>query len=206
MMGHRLSTAPADTYVLANEELLECEGEHGMRCLCHLFRYVAGLRPLVCIVGNFDGAFATSTTTAIEVVATAVACRVGQSAFRLIEWYPHDAARRFSEVTLVHTPPEPITRAQVVIADERGDHPLRRTTTVVQFANPRWTSVSEDELAALLGEPAIRELRSFAGMPGDYVPERLFGTHGRQLADAVLAHNRKVAQALEAQLEEWTDG
>jgi hypothetical protein len=75
----------------------------------------------------------------------------------------------------------------------------------VRFVDPRWCRRSEDEVAELLGEDSVRELRSFAGLPGDYIPERVFGTTGKELADAVRAHNREVGERLEAQIKEWTD-
>jgi hypothetical protein len=56
-----------------------------------------------------------------------------------------------------------------------------------------------------LGEDSVRELRSFAGLDGEYVPERLFGASGKEAADAVRADNREVGDGLEAQIKEWTD-
>ena len=57
----------------------------------------------------------------------------------------------------------------------------------------------------LLEQNAIRELPSFAGLPGDYLPECVFGATGTELAGAVRAHNRQVAVGLAAQIKEWTD-
>jgi hypothetical protein len=192
-------------YVLMNEELLEYEGLHGMRSLCHLLIYRSGSKPVVCVAGNFDGGLGASTTDAIEIVATAVAARIGQEDFRLVEWYPHHGGQPpFSEVTLAAVEPTKLVHGEVVAADMSGAHTTRRHSAVIRFANPQWAPQREDDLAKLLGEEPIRDLRSFAGMHGDYTAERLFGNTGRQQAEAVRAHNRQVADGLEAHLSEWT--
>ena len=51
---------------------------------------------------------------AIEAVATAIAPRVPRDAFGLLEWYPHDGGRRFSEVTLTPVPAERIAHGKVI--------------------------------------------------------------------------------------------
>ena len=118
-------------YTLMNEELLEYQGLHGMRPLCHLLIYRSGSKPVVCVAGNFDGGLGTSTTTAIEIIATALATRIGQEDFRLIEWYPHHRGQPpFSEVTLAPVEPTKLVHGEVVAADNlrRPHHPapLRR--------------------------------------------------------------------------------
>ena len=75
--------------------------------------------------------------------------------------------------------------------------------TPVRFVDPRWSRRSEDEVAEVLGENAIRELRSFAGLPGDYTPERRFGTAGKKLADPVRAQNREFSAGLQAQMSDY---
>jgi hypothetical protein len=92
-----------------------------------------------------------------------------------------------------------------VITDHAEAHTVRRDAAPVRFADPRWCRRSEDEVAELLGEDAVRELRSFAGLPGDYIPERLFGATGKRLTDAIRSHNRQVGDGLEAEVKEWTD-
>jgi hypothetical protein len=178
---------------------------HGMRCVCHLLVYGYGADPLVCVVGNFDGRLGSPTTNAIEVVATAIAPRISRDAFRLLEWYPHDGGRRFSEVTLTPVALERIPRGKVIVEGGTDADTVRSDTATIRFADPHWCRRSEDEVAELLGENAVRELRSFAGLPGDYIPERLFGATGKDLADAIRAHNREVGDGLEAQIKEWTD-
>jgi len=59
-------------------------------------------------------------------------------------------------------------------------------------------------MAKLLGERAIRDLRSYVGLRGDYTPERLFGSAGRNQAADVRAHNREITNTLKAQIGEWT--
>lgn len=203
--GGRRSHGGESGYVLMNEHLLEYEGRHRSRVLCHLLVFLGEDKPPVCVVGNFDADFGTSTTNASEVVATAVSDRIEREAFRLIEWYPHwsQTQGRFSEVLLTPAPPTEIPYGQLVVGDGVDLH-LKEHTVVVRYLNPRWTPHSEDELAELLGEGSIRELRSYAGLPGDYTPERLFASTGRQRASAVREHNRRVFDNLAAQLSEWT--
>jgi hypothetical protein len=110
MRSRRGSGSPRRGYELLNEQLLEFEGMHGMRSVCHLLVYGCGADPLVCIVGNFDGGFGSPTTNAIEVLATAVAARISRDAFRLLEWRPRDGERRFSEVTFTTVSGEQIAR------------------------------------------------------------------------------------------------
>jgi len=189
-----------------NEDLLGYEGRHGSRALCHLvIHWGAGDVP-VCLVGNFDGGLGTSTTNAIQVVATAIAERIGRNDFRLIEWYPHwsQSQERFSEVVLNPVPPTKLGYGQVVVGEERELHTEKTHAVAVRFADPQWTHRSEDDIAKLLGEEAVRELRSFAGIEGDYTPERLFGSTGRQKAEAIRAHNRQIFANLEAQSSERT--
>jgi len=85
------------------------------------------------------------------------------------------------------------------------DHAVRRDTTFRSFRDPRGSRRSEDEVSELLGEHAIRELRSLAGLPGDYTPERLFGGTAKRLADAIRTHNREVSDGLASQIKEWAD-
>ena len=205
MRSRRGSGSPSRVYSLFNEELLEFEGMNGIRSVCHLLVYGCGEDPLVCIVGNFDGSLGSPTTNAIEVVATAIAPRISRDAFRLLEWYPHDSGWRFSEVTLTPVASERIPRGKLIISSDTDAHAVRENATTIRFADPDWCRRSEDEGAELLGEEQVRELRSFAGLPGDYVPERLFGTTGKKLVDAIRAHNRAVGDGLEAQIKEWTD-
>ncbi len=84
-MGSGRGIGSPGSYELLIEQLLEYEGTHGMRSVCHLFVYGCGVDPLVCIVGNFDGGVGSPTTEAIEAVATVIAARVSRDAFRLLE-------------------------------------------------------------------------------------------------------------------------
>jgi hypothetical protein len=59
-------------------------------------------------------------------------------------------------------------------------------------------------MARLLGELAIRELRSYDGQPGEYNPERLFGTTGHRHAEQIRVHNRQITTHLDAQIAEWS--
>jgi hypothetical protein len=112
--------------MLMNEELLDYEGAHRTRALCHLLTFGCGTEPLVCVVGNFDGDLGSLTTNAVEVVATAVAARVTRDVFRLIDWYPHDGERRFSEVTLIRIAARPIAHGEMVISDDEDAQMVRR--------------------------------------------------------------------------------
>ena len=178
---------------------------NGIRSACHLLVYSCGADPLVCIVGNFDGGLGSPTTNAIEVMATKVAARISRDVFRLLEWYPHAREGPFSEVTLTPVASERVARGEVIVSRGADAHTLRRDIAAVRFVDPSWCRRSEDEVAELLGEDAVRQLRSLAGLTGDYIPGRLFGATGKDLVDAVRAHNRQVAGGLEAQIEEWTD-
>jgi hypothetical protein len=93
-----------------------------------------------------------------------------------------------------------LAQGEVVIRGRTHDQTVRRDTTLTRFTDPRWSRRSEDEVAELLGENAIRELCSFAGLPGDYALERLFGATGKGLADAIWAHDRKLADGLESSI------
>jgi hypothetical protein len=89
-----------EAYMLINEDLLQYEGPNGTRAVCHLLMYGGGRGRFVSVVGNFDGHLGASTTNAIELVATAVAARLGREDFQLIEWYPHDGGQPFSDVVV----------------------------------------------------------------------------------------------------------
>ncbi len=98
-----------------------------------------------------------------------------------------------------------VEHGTVAIGSGDDAHTIRRTTTIVRFADPRWASQTENELAQLLGEDEIRDLRSFAGLPGDYTPERRFGSTGERLAKSLRAHNHRIIDVLDAHTKEWTD-
>ena len=87
--------------------------------------------------------------------------------------------REVLEVTLNAVADEKIARGEVIVSGGMNADTVRRNTAVVRFVDPRWRQRSEDEVAELLGEDSVRELRSYAGLPGDYVPERLFGATGK---------------------------
>jgi hypothetical protein len=159
----------------------------------------------VCLVGNFDDAIGSSTRKAIESVATAAAAPFGGDDFPLIEWFPRDSGRRFSELTLTAVPGTEVEHGTVAIGSGDDAHTIRRTTAIVRFADPRWTRRTENELARLLGEEEIRDLRSFAGLPGDYTPELRFGSTGERLAKSLRAHNHRIIHVLDAPTKEWTD-
>jgi hypothetical protein len=192
-------------YSLHNEHLIQFEAMSGIRSFCHLLLYQSADGPPVCVVGNFDDAGVVGTSTPIEMVATVVADQIREDEFRLIEWFPHDSERRFVEVELTHVEPTEVPTDVLSIRDaEHGeDIHTRRRSVLTRFADPRWTRLSEDDLAALLGEEAVRELRSYAGLPGNYTVERHFGSDGRRLLDAINAHNRRVGDDLSAEISEW---
>jgi hypothetical protein len=191
---------------LINDDRLEFEGHNGIRSLCHLIVfYLAGGGPRVCVVGNFDSPVGAQTTNAIESAATAVADWLGQDDFRLFEWYPHRPGEPFSEVTLRRVAPQTLLYGQLLVVDSpEADTSQQRVT--VRFVDPQWARRTEDHLAELLGEPSIRELRSYAGIRGDYHPERLFGTTGRRKLNGIRDHNRQTVDQLEAQISESTTG
>jgi hypothetical protein len=194
------------TYSLTRDEVLEYSGFHGTRALCHLRVYETYRELPVCIVGNFDGGLGTSTTNAIETVATRVAEQIDSDEFRLIEWYPHGYyAQGFSEAILERVPATGRAHGQVLIQGEPPDHALATGhTAIARFAHPQWTHRSENELAELLGGETVQELRALASERGDYTVERLFGRSGLHQANAVRAHNRFQFDALEARLGEWS--
>jgi hypothetical protein len=194
------------SYRLTRDQLLEYPGLNGSRARCHLRVYEARRDSPVCILGNFDGGLGTTTTNAVEVVATRVAEQIGTRKFRLIEWYPHDYAP-FVEPELKRVRPTTHAYGQVLIAGEPHDETVRTGhSAIVRFVDPRWTALSEDELEELLGGEALRELQDLAGEPGDYTAEWLFGATGREWADSVRRDNRALFDALEARIKEWTLG
>lgn len=108
-------------YRRASDELLEYAAFHGMRSLCHLFIYLAGNKPCLSIVGNFDAPPGAFTTNLIEAVATAISERIGGDPFRLIEWYPHAfGGSRFSEVRLEPAPPSTEPQGEIFITPHNG--------------------------------------------------------------------------------------
>lgn len=132
----RLRRRSASDYTLIVEELLEYEGFHGSRALCHLLVLVGAAGARVCVLGNFDGAPWCSTTNAAEAVATAAAERLGRDDFRVIEWFPRDHPNPFSEVTLDRVPARAVPRGQVVIDDGEDTHTTGHSA-LVRFVNPR---------------------------------------------------------------------
>lgn len=191
---------------LINDDLLEFEGHNGIRSLCHLLVfYLAADGPRVCVLGNFDQPVGAQTTNAIEAAATAVADWLGQDDFRLFEWYPHRPGEPFSEVTLTNVAPQELPYGELMVVDAH-DADTSREFVTVRFANPQWARRTEDQMAELLGEPSIRELRSYAGIRGDYHPERLFGSTGRRKLKEIQDQNRQTVEALEAQISEWNAG
>jgi hypothetical protein len=196
------------SYSLHNEQLIQFEAMSGIRSFCHLLLYRSADGPPVCVVGNFEDDGVVGTSTPIEMVATVVADRIREDEFRLIEWFPHDSERRFVEVELTHVEPTEVPTDVLSIRDGEDGEEIhtRRRSVLTRFADPRWTRLSEDDLAALLGEEAVRELRSYAGLPGDYTAERHFGSDGRRLLDAINAHNRRVGDDLSAEISEWRAG
>ncbi len=179
-------------YDLANDDLLEFDAQNGLRGLCHLLIFIASGNCPVCVLGNFEGPVGPATGGAIESVATAVSDRLGGEDFRLIEWYPHTAQtqHRFTEVRLTPVLPTAIPAGGLLISGE-DLAPRSQRTLLVRFIDPEWRPLSEDCVAALLGEPAIRELRSYAGLPGDYTPERVFASTGRSSVATICEHNQR---------------
>jgi hypothetical protein len=193
------------TYSVTGDELLEYPGFHGTRALCHLRIYEACGKVPVCIVGNFDGGLGTSTTNAIEVVATCVAERLGSGEFRPIEWYPSWYSAPFSEATLERVPATERAHGQVVIQGAPLEDVLATGHTAIsRFADPQWIHRGEDELAHLLGHEEVQELRELAGERGEYTVERVFGRCGLHHAEVVRGHNRLQCDAVEARLAEWS--
>jgi hypothetical protein len=193
---------------LVNEDLFEWEPLSGLRALAHLLIYrIAGAAP-VCLVGSLDGEMGSLPSQMPEILATAVADRLGRDDFRLVVWYPREARYPFRELELSRIRPRELDHDALVVRDAAsGDELTRRVRSrTVRFADPRWSRRTEDELARVLGEPAIRELRAYAGLPGDYTPERLFGTTGRRQAGQIRLHNDQTAAQLDAQVTEWSTG
>jgi hypothetical protein len=188
-----------------SEELFEWQGMRNIRVLAHLLIYWGADEVPVCVVGTFDGA-AGSASSSPEIVSTAVAARLDRDAFRLFSWDPRDGRQPFCEITVTPTEPTKLQRDELVIRDksEAEMTTSHRDAVVVRFLDPQWNSLSEDQMAEVLGEAAIRDLRSYAGLPGEYRPERLFGESGEQLAEQLQAHNDQIAAALKAQVGEWS--
>jgi hypothetical protein len=186
-----------------NEHLVEFDALSGMRSLCHLLIYGFADGPWVCVVGNFEDAGVIGTSTPIEMVATAVADRIGKDEFRLIQWFPHLPEPRFIEVELTRVEPTEILSSELSVRDRGEDVRAHRRSVVVRFVDPRSAGLSEDQVAALLGEEAVRELRSYAGLDGEYTVERHFGSDGRRQLDAIHAHNDRAAAGFSAEVSEW---
>lgn len=203
-MTHR-PAQPRRRYTLVNEHLLEFPAHTGTRSVCHLLVYGNGTDLRVCIVGNFDAELGSPTGPVIELVATAVADQIQQDCFQLIEWYPRHEDQRFTEVELTHVAPTPYATSSLAVDTGEKLDTVSQKTLVTRYIHPRWTPRSEDDLAELLGEPAVRDLRSFAGMTGDYTPERLFGSTGAQALSRLQTHNQRALQTFRSQVREWTD-
>jgi hypothetical protein len=193
---------------LVNEELFEWEALNGIRALVHLLTYRGAVAVPVCVVGSFDGDLLGLPSSMPEILATALGDRLGRDDFRLVLWSPRDGRYPFCELDLSRVAPREFQQDSLAVLDPvSGEEVTRqRRSRTVRFANPRWLRRTEDEMAQLLGEAAIRELRSYAGQPGDYTPERLFGSVGHRQAEQVRLHNRQIASQLDAQIEEWSPG
>jgi hypothetical protein len=166
---------------LVNEELFEWEALNGIRALAHLLTYRGGAVAVpVCVVGSFDGDLLSLPSSMPEILATALGERLGRDDFRLVLWSPRDGRYPFCELELSRVAPREFQQDSPAVLDPvSGEEVTRqRRSRTVRFANPRSLRRTEDEMAQLLGEAAIRELRSYAGQPGDYTPERLFGSVG----------------------------
>jgi len=197
----RVAQREARRYWLAQDELLEYPAYSGFRAVCHLLVYLAAGKPPLCVVGNFEQILGSSTSNVIEAVATAVAERIASDEFCLIQWYPHLlGGHKFSEVQLEKVPASTVTQGQALVGHEDQWQETARHTTITRFANPRWVPLSERELVKLLGQRAVCALYAIAGIKGDYLPQRLFGTTGRTLAEDIRAHNDRQAEALIAEL------
>ena len=191
----------ARRYWLASDELLEFPAYNGFRGVCHLLIYVAARKPTLCLAGNFDQPVGAFTTTRVEAVATKVADRLGGDEFRLIEWYPHSlGGAPYPEVTLDAVAASTVTHGQALTGDGQRWHTTTHHTTVVRFANPRFTALGEPQLAKLLGHQALHELHDMAAMNGEYTPELLFGATGRRLAEEIRAHNDAQTEAFIARI------
>ena len=70
--------------LLVNEDLLEWEGRNGMRSLSLLLMYFGAGDVPACVVGSFDDGIGTPLSAGAEVLAAAVAGRLGRDDFRLM--------------------------------------------------------------------------------------------------------------------------
>jgi hypothetical protein len=190
---------------LTHDELLRYPGFHGTQSLCHLRVYQAAGEAPICIVGNFDEGAGTSTTNAIEVVATRAAEEIRTGEFRLFEWYPHSSASPFSEVELSRVAASPRQHGQVLVQDAPPHFSLAANhATVTRFERPHWLHRSEADVAQLLGDEVVHELRALAGARGEYTAERLFGPLGGRHVDEIREHNQLQQVGLEGLLTEWS--
>lgn len=123
----------------------------------------------------------------------------------MIERYPRHEDQRFTEVILTHVSPTPYATSSPAVDSGQKLDAVSQTTLLTRYVDPHWTPRSEDDLADLLGEPAVRDLRSFAGMPGDYTAERLFGSTGVQALSRLQAHNQRARERFESHVREWID-
>jgi hypothetical protein len=132
------------SYQLTREQLLEYAGLNGMRAACHLRVYEARGRRPVCIVGNFDEGVGTTTTNAVEMVATAIRQQIGLRRFTLIEWYPHGYPRwPFSQVRLRRAWRAEREAGRIVILGDDGVADADSVRRVpVRFTNPRWEGMN----------------------------------------------------------------
>jgi hypothetical protein len=193
-------------YQLTREQLLEYPGLNGMRAACHLRVYEASRRKPVCIVGNFDDGVGTTTTNAIEMVATAIREPIGLRRFRLIEWYAHGYPRwPFSEVRLRRAWRAEREAGRIMIMGDEGGLDVDRVRRIpVRFMNPRWQGMNEQGVAELLGADALKELTDLAGeYDGDYDAERALGERARDRVSELERHNTQRVQEIVAQLSEW---
>jgi hypothetical protein len=192
------------SYRLTREELLEYPGLNGMLAACHLRVYEAPTETPVCIVGNFDGGVGTTTTNAIEMVATAVSERIDADRFTLIEWYPHGyESWPFSEVRLRRARGAERKAGWTVIMNEAGEADLACSRRVrIRFANPQWRSCSEQRAAELLGAEALRELTELAGEDGEYQPRRALGEAEHERVEKLRRFNHERLHGIAGQLAE----
>ncbi len=191
---------------LVNEELFEWEARHGIRALAHLLTYWGAGEVPVCVVGSFDDGLGSMASNTPEILATAVGDRLGRDDFRLVVWYPRDEPHPFRELELARVEPRELQTDAFVVLDPTSGEQITRQggRAIVRFADPHWARRTQDEMAQLLGEVAIRELRSYAGQPGEYTPQRLFGTTGQRHAEQIRVHNSTIASHLDAQIAEWS--
>ncbi len=186
----RLRAGKRSPYALFCDELLEFPGYSGMRGLCHLLTYGHALAPYVCITGNFDSAPGPSTTNVIEHVATAIATRLDTDGFRLINWHPRRGTDRFMDIKLKAVPPTATAHGLTLVTQSEGRYTVTdREELVTRFIEPTFHPLDESDIGKLIGESQLRQLYAFAGIEGDYTPQRLFGTHGQKRVDAISQHN-----------------